>query len=86
MTTEQIMEKFFDGAVKGKASSLRIEDDKLFNYQTVIAQRVNGVIVINVTKYSRTTTVHQNRLTRALYNAKTIDDVPKGCQDLTRYL
>ena len=31
MTTQQIMNKFLNGDTKGKASSIRIEGDKLFS-------------------------------------------------------
>jgi hypothetical protein len=86
MTTQQLVREFAYGATKGKASSLRIEGDKLFNYNTVIAQRINGAIVLNVTKYSVTTSKHQNRLKAEFYNARTVDNVPMGAQDLKRYI
>lgn len=85
MTTEQVVREFVNGATKGKASSLRIEGDKLFNYNTVIAQRINGVLVVNRTKYSMTTTKHQSRIAR--YGSAEINEgVPMGAQDLTRYM
>jgi hypothetical protein len=86
MTTEQVMYNFLQGATKGKASSISIDGDKLFNYNTVIAQRINGVIVINTTRYSMTTTKHQNRLRREMPLARTVEDVNRGAQDLERYL
>lgn len=86
MTTQDVISKFINGATKGKASSLEISGEKLYNYSTVIAQRINGAVVLNVTKYSMTTTKHQNRLRREIPNARTIDDVPQGASDLSRYL
>jgi len=86
MTTQNLVKEFLYGATKGKASSLRIEGDKLFNYGTVIAQRINGVVVLNATRYSMTTTKHQNRLKAELPNARTVNGVPMGTTDLTPYL
>jgi hypothetical protein len=87
MTTQNVINLFVSGATKGKASSISIEGDKLFNYSTVIAQRVNGEIVLNATRYSMTTTKHQNVLKRELpQNVQKVNDVPRGAQDLTRFL
>lgn len=86
MTTKQVIANFLNGATKGKASSIEIEGDCLLNYATVIAQRINGVVHINVTRYSMTTTKHQNVLRREMPNAPIIDDVPRGCGNMQRYL
>jgi hypothetical protein len=86
MTTKQIIANFVNGATKGKASSVEIAGDRLYNYATVIAQRINGCIHINTTRYSMTTTKHQNVLRREMPNAPTVDDVPRGTGDLSRYI
>lgn len=86
MTTEKVIMSFLDGATKGKASSIKIDGDVLLNYHTAIAQRINGVVVLNITKYSPTTSVHQNKLKNMLYNAKMIDNVPEDTADLSKYL
>lgn len=86
MTTKEMINNFMTGATKGKASSICIEGDKLFNYNTVIAQRVDGAIVLNVTKYSMTTTKHQNVLRREMPHAITVSDIPRGAQDLSSYI
>ena len=70
MTVHEVIEAFARGAISGAASRckdypqgrLRIEGNKLYNYGTVIAYWFNGIMLINGTKYSRTTSVHQNRL------------------------
>jgi hypothetical protein len=77
---------FIYGDTKGKASSITIEGDKLYSYNTVIAQRINGAIVINKTKYSMSTTTCQNVLLREMSDARTVEDVRMGAQDLERYL
>lgn len=82
MKNEDAVYKFLDGATKGKASSVYIDGDKLFNYSTVIAQRINGVIVLNSTRYSSTTTRWQNVLRREMPNAPFVSDIPRGCSDL----
>jgi len=84
---EQLVNNFLMGETKGKASNLEIRGDKLVNYGTTIAQRVNGVIVLNLTKYSMSTTRIQNMLRKEMPNARTTStDVPRGAKDLTLYL
>lgn len=87
MTTKEVIFAFLHGETKGKASGgrLRIEGERLINYETTIAQRFGGRVVINVTKYSATTTKHQNVLRRELPKAETVDGVPIGTYDLSRY-
>lgn len=85
MTTQEIVNEFTNGATEGVASGgrLTIQGDKLVNYSTVIAQRLDdGSYVINVTKYSPTTSKHQNRLKYALCRYDEVDDMPVGIQDL----
>ena len=86
MRNEQLVNNFLMGETKGKASNLEIRGDSLVNYETTIAQRVNGVIVINVTKYSASTTRIQNLLRKEMPKARTVEGVPMGTKDLTRYL
>ncbi|MBO8161115.1 MAG: hypothetical protein H0Z24_05715 [Thermosipho sp. (in: Bacteria)] len=67
MTTYDLVKEFVYGGTHGSASGnrLRIEGDKLINYSTVIAYRYKRNIILNNTKYSPTTSKHQNRV-RAL--------------------
>lgn len=85
-TTNQVIQDFMYGSTKGKASSVRIEGDKLMNYNTVIAQRINEAVVINKTKYSPTTSKHQNVLLRSMPNAQTVEGVDQNAYDLIKYL
>lgn len=74
------------------ASSVRcnLSDGKLHSYNTVIAQWHNGKLYINTTKYSVTTSRHQNYLKNLIerhYAMKCIyvDGVEIGAQDLLQY-
>jgi DNA transposition AAA+ family ATPase len=82
MTVHEVIEAFARGATLGAASKckyypqgrLRIEGDKLYNYDTVIAYWFNGIMLINGTKYSKTTSVHQNRLKRQNVKKLIVDE------------
>jgi len=82
MTVYEVIEAFARGATSGGASRckdypqgrLRIEGNKLYNYATVIAYWFNGIMLINGTKYSRTTSVHQARLKRQNVKKLVVDE------------
>ena len=66
MKTSDLIDSFINGATEGKASNLKIDDNKLINYQTCIAWRLdNNDILLNGQRYSNTTSVHQNRIRRS---------------------
>lgn len=68
MTNIELIKKYNAGATRGGSGgrlygryNLRIEGDKLVNYSTIIAKRdVNGNIILNNHKYSRTTSKIQS--------------------------
>lgn len=70
MTNLELIKSFNRGAKSGysggrdkdlKRYNLRIEGDNLVNYSTIIAKRgLNGAIVLNKKKYSRTTSKLQS--------------------------
>lgn len=82
MTVCEVIEAFARGATSGAASKckhypqgrLRIEGNKLYNYNTVIAYWFNGIMLINGTKYSTTTSKHQNRLKRQNVKKLVVDE------------
>ncbi len=82
MTVCEVIEAFARGATSGVASKckyypqgrLRIEGNKLYNYNTVIAYWFNGIMLINGTKYSTTTSKHQNRLKRQNVKKLVVDE------------
>jgi hypothetical protein len=90
MKTAELIEKFVVGGLeKGNASGgrLYIEDNKIMNYNTCLAEIVRGTWYVNITKYSRTTTTHQNKIVRTLkergQNPVLLDLMPIGVQKLT---
>lgn len=82
MTVNEVIEAFARGEMSGGASRcksypkgrLRIEGDKLYNYSTVIAYWFNDIMLINGTKYSKTTSRHQNRLKRQNVKKLVVDE------------
>ncbi len=82
MTVHDVIEAFARGMQSGGASKckyypkgrLRIEGNKLYNYDTVIAYWFNGIMLINGTKYSTTTSKHQNRLKRLDVKKLVVDE------------
>ena len=82
MTVHEVIEAFARGKTSGGASKcknypqgrLRIVGDKLYNYDTVIAYWFNGIMLINGTKYSMTTSKHQNRLKRQDVKKLVVDE------------
>lgn len=88
MTTIDLVENFVFGGRKGNASGgrLYISGDKLYNYGTCIAERKNGKIIVNITKYSPTTSKHQNRLIAILDRENipydTVDEIEIGVSHL----
>lgn len=82
MTVHEVIEAFARGKMSGGASRskdypkgrLRIDGDELYNYDTVIAYWFNGIMLINGTKYSRTTSVHQARLKRLDVKMLVVDE------------
>jgi hypothetical protein len=50
----------------------------LYSYGTELVRQWNGSTYLNVTRYSRTTSVHQNALRVALPDAIPVDDIPIG--------
>lgn len=77
------------GRDQEKCGNLRIEGDKLFNYNTVIAQfESEDKIYINMTKYSTSTSRIQNYLLKEAerylgrYGIKKFYDIDFDTQDL----
>lgn len=67
MKNVDVIENFINGRTNGKTKNLRIEGDKLFNYDTCLAERVNNKnMIVNLTKYSSSTSTIQNKLFDAL--------------------
>ncbi|MNS17327.1 hypothetical protein D3C72_490010 [compost metagenome] len=83
MRNADLIENFLNGHDEGSGSNLRIDGNKLVNYETVIAQRVSGGVVINTTYYSQTTARHQSKLKREAHNPIFVDGIRRGAFDLS---
>ena len=81
LTNAQVISKF-ENEVEGKSKNLTSRGGRLFSYQTVVAQWINGKIVKNNTKYSRTTS---KQITHLHYHAITTKPVPFEAQNLKDY-
>lgn len=66
MTNKEICKAFAQGATEGKANSMHIYENRIFSYDTCIAQRYGKKILFNVTKYSPTTSKQQTYLRDAI--------------------
>lgn len=66
MTNKEICKAFAQGATEGKANSMHIYENRIFSYDTCIAQRYGKKILFNVTKYSPTTNKQQTYLRDAI--------------------
>ena len=84
MTNQQVGEKFLKGE-KGKSLNMTSTGDKLFSYNTVVAQWVGGKMVFNSTKYSRTTTRQAGWL-KAFADVVTSKSVHFNVDDLRPYI
>lgn len=67
MRNGDLVSNFINGACEGKGSNLKIEGNRLINYTTCIAYRLGNTIYLNSTKYSQTTSRHQNQIRREGY-------------------
>ena len=89
MKNEDVIVNYASG-YSSSAGNVRGEGNKLYSYNTCIAQRMGPDIIINMTYYSNTTSRHRNMLlkylTRYIPKKIYIDNVPIGTQDLREYV
>ena len=83
MTNQQVVQAFLDNKA-GHSLNMRTNGEKLWSYDTVIAQIDGNIITINMTKYSPTTSKQRNYLVRALNPSEyvTVDGLKMGVQSL----
>ena len=87
MRTRDLIENFVNGKSGLFASNMHSKGDKLFNWETVIAQFIDNILFINTTHYSITTSKHQNNLIE-FANQKgihyyTVDGISMNTRDLS---
>jgi len=89
MNNNSVINAFICGkAANSSNRNLCSYGNKLVSYYTTIAQRLtNGIVVLNRTKYSVSTSKIQMQLYRTV-SGSTIEvtNVPLGATDLTRYI
>lgn len=88
MRNQEVISKFVNFAEKAATANVRSFGDKLFNYGTCIAQRHEGKIIVNETRYSVTTSKMQGYVRRELSNKVVIKvtNVPIGTRNLVPYI
>ena len=88
MTNQEVISKFVNFAESAATANVRSTGDKLFNYYTCIAQRHGGKIIVNVTRYSATTSKMQCYVRRELSDHDVIEvtSVPRGTRNLVPYI
>lgn len=73
------LEGFLRGVARKPAPSIWTDGESLWSYSTILATRLaEGVVALNVTRYSVTTSIHQNALRWALPNAVQVDGLAQG--------
>ena len=88
MRNQDVISKFVNFAESAATANVRSNGDKLFNYGTCIAQRHEGKYLLNVTRYSITTSKIQCYVRRELSDHDVIEvtSVPRGTRNLVPYI
>lgn len=89
MRNKEVISKFVNFAESAATANLRSTGGQLFNYYTCIAQRhEEGKIIVNVTRYSMTTSKIQSHVRWELsgYDVIEVTNVPIGTRDLVPYI
>lgn len=89
MTNLEVIKNFVNGK-DAHTANVRSVNGKLINYSTILAERLeDGSFIMNMTKYSPTTSKVQFYIRQELKGRKvkqTTKYVPLGTQNLSRYL
>lgn len=83
MNNKEVVTAFLNH-LTGKAPHLKSENGKLYSYNTVIAQWIDGILVGNITKYSNTTSRHYYYVRPHVHPIAR--NVPINTQDLKPYI
>lgn len=88
MKNQDVIKAFVNHSESAHTLNVRSMGDKLFNYDTCLAQRYNGGIILNVTRYSVSTSKVQLYLKHELegYQVTEVSGVPMGAHDLVKYI
>lgn len=88
MTNIQVIQSFISKRI-GNSLHLYSDGRRLLSYNTCIAEYYNGSLIVNNTKYSRTTSRHKSTLLEVMStNIPVINvlNVPIGTQSLIQYI
>lgn len=61
-----------------QGGSVWTNGETIFSYGTALVIRARGKVILNRTRYSVTTTIHQNALAVALHWDQTVEGIPRG--------
>lgn len=88
MKNIDIVRRFFNGYTRGRAANLYIDNDKLINYNTCLAQRIAGGYIVNIDKYSRSTSAIQSKIRCYMpHDCVTfVDNIDYNTHDLSQYV
>lgn len=89
MKNQNVIREFAINGKEVSTKNVRFVGNKLFNYGTCLAQRLqDGTTIFNRTKYSVTTSKIQNYIAYELgtYKVVEVTGVPAGTTDLTSYV
>lgn len=88
MKNIEVVEAFVNQDRECKSVNLKYKEDKLIFFYTTIAQRHNGKLIYNDTKYSVSTSKiqHYIRVALANINHTVVTDVQMGASDLYKYI
>lgn len=84
MKNKEVVEAFLSGDV-ATGSNLCSTGYKLFSYRTCIAEWYDGYLLINITRYSNTTSKHQSYL-KHINNTRKVDNIPYNSSELHSFL
>lgn len=91
MKNIHVIEAFSD-RLNARTTNLNSNGNYLVNYSTVLAQYDDGCIIVNMTKYSKSTSTIQNKLLERLtfdYGKNylvIVDNVPMNARNLQDYV
>lgn len=89
MKNQDVIREFAINGKEVSTKNVRFVNDKLMNYGTCLAQRLqDGTVIFNRTKYSVTTSKIQNYVAYELgtYKVVEVTGVPAGTINLTAYV
>lgn len=82
VNTRKALNAWNEGRSAHPAQAIHTDGVSIYSYGTCIVTLHNNLVIVNMTKYSRTTTVHQNALAavlpRGLAGKIEVDGLPIG--------